>query len=129
MVDIQVQVERLDAVRLSEKATQDTAATYTVNVSLSERERNPSSLSLNFEFELACQPNIAKITVHGSTAITGTRDEIQALLRPADAKSPPTILLTIYDRVYSSIYLLARDLNLPHPMPGLMQQGGSSGQS
>ncbi len=125
MVDIQVQVERLDAVRLSEKATQDTTATYTVNVSLSERERNPSSLSLNFEFELSCQPNIAKITVHGSTTITGTREEIQSLLKPADPKSPPTILLTIYERVYSPIYLLARDLNLPHPMPGLMQQGGA----
>jgi hypothetical protein len=125
MVDIQVQVERLDAVRLAEKATQDTTATYTVNVSLSERERNPNSLSLNFEFELACQPQIAKISVRGATTITGTRDDIQLLLKPTDPDSPPSILITIYERVYGSIYLLARDMNLPHPMPGLMQQGGA----
>lgn len=125
MPDIQLQVERLDAVRLAEKATQDTTASYTVNVSLSERDRNPSSLSLNFEFELTCQPNIAKISVHGYTTISGTRDEIQSLLRPADPKSPPYILITVYERVYGMIYLVARDLNLPHPMPGLMRQGGA----
>ena len=126
MPEIELRVERIDAVRLAEKATQDTAASYTVNVSLSERERNPSGLSLNFEFELTCQPQIAKISVHGVTAITGTRDEIQALLRPVDAKSPPPILLTAYERVYGMIYLIARDLNLPTPMPGLMKQSSEA---
>jgi hypothetical protein len=95
-----------------------------VNVSLSERDRNPNALTLNFEFELTCQPTIAKITVNGNTSINGTRDEIQALLRPSEPKSPPTILVTVYERVYSLVYLVTRDMDLPHPMPGLMQQGG-----
>lgn len=126
MVDIQLLVERLEAVRLSEKATQDTASSYTVNVSLSERERNPSSLTLNFEFELSCQPQIAKLSIHGFTTISGTRDEIQNLLKPPDAKSPPSILITVYERIYGMVYLVARDLNLPHPMPGLMRQSGEN---
>jgi hypothetical protein len=124
MADTHVLVERIDAVRTSDKATQDTTATYTVNVSLSERERNPNTLTLNFEFELSCQPGIAKVTVTGSVSITGTRDEIQGLLRPSEPKSPPTILITVYERVYSLVYLVTRDMDLPHPMPGLMQQGG-----
>ena len=124
MPDIHVLVERFDATRLAEKATQDTVSTYTVNVSLSERERTPSSLALNFEFELSCQPQIAKISVNGMTTITGSREEIQTLLRPADPKSPPQILINVYERVYGMIYLIARDLDLPPPMPGLMRQGG-----
>jgi len=124
MPDIHVLVERFDAVRLAEKATQDTVSTYTVNVSLSERERTPSSLALNFEFELSCQPQIAKVTVTGVATIQGTRDEIQTLLRPPDPKSPPQILINVYERVYGMIYLVARDMDLPPPMPGLMGRSG-----
>lgn len=124
MVEIQLLVERLEAVRLAEAATANTVATYTINVSLSERERTPASLTLNFELDLECQPQLAKISVRGSTTIKGTRDEIQAVLRPADPNSPPPILVTVYERIYGLIYLVVRDLNLPHPMPGLMRQSG-----
>ena len=123
MVEIKLQVERLEAIRLSESATQDTSATYTINVSLSERERNPSAISLNYELDLECQPQLAKISIRGFTTIKGTRDEIQNILRPTDPNSPPPILVTVYERIYAMIYLVARDMNLPHPMPGLMRQG------
>jgi hypothetical protein len=37
--EVKVQIERVEGIRLSEKATEDTAANYTVNVSLREGKR------------------------------------------------------------------------------------------
>jgi hypothetical protein len=123
LVEIKLQVERLEAIRLAESAKEDTTANYTINVSLSERERTPSAISLNFDLALECQPQLAKISIRGFTTVKGSREEIQSVLRPADPNSPPLILVTVYERIYGFIYLVARDLNLPHPMPGLLRQG------
>jgi len=120
MVEVKVQVERVEGLRLSTKATEDTPATYTVNVSLSERERESSFLALNFELELSGQPEISRLVVTGYVTMTGSRDEIQGLIRQQDDKSAPTILVTIYERVYGLLYVISRDLHIPHPMPGIV---------
>lgn len=128
MSDTRVLVEHLEAIRLSEKATEDTSATYTINVSISERTRDPTTLSLNFELDLVAEPQIAKLIVGGVSTIAGTREEIQTAIRPADSKSPPPILFTIYERVYGLLYLISRDLKIPHPMPGLARTGSEVGK-
>ena len=130
MVDVRVLVEKINGLRIAEKVTEDTIATYTVDVSLSERERDPMSLSLNFELALTGQPKISKLTVNGVATITGTKEEIQILLRPVDEKGPPLILITVYERVYGLLYLISQELKIPFPMPGLISSGGgeSKGQ-
>ncbi len=120
MPDIKVQVEKVEGIRLSENATEDTPATYTVNVSLSERQRESSLLALNFELDLSGQPQISRLVANGYVTITGSRDEIQSLIRQQDDKSAPAILVTIYERIYGLLYVISRDLHIPHPMPGIV---------
>jgi hypothetical protein len=130
MAETKVLVEKIDGIRISEKATEDTTASYTVDVSLSERARDPMSLSLNFELTLTGQPKISKLVVSGVATITGTKEEIQSFLRPQEEKGPPLILVTVYERVYGLLYLISHELKIPYPMPGLISAGGdeSKGQ-
>jgi hypothetical protein len=121
MLEISVLIERIDATRISDKATENSPANYGLNVSLSERERNPAVLVLSFTIELANQPQLAKITVSGTATLKGTKDEIQNAITAPDDSNPPLVLSTVYERIYGLVYLVAGGLNIPRPLPTLLK--------
>ncbi len=123
MLDIGVLVENVNAARLSDKASENSPSNYGLNVSLSERDRNPASLALAFTLELTNQPQLAKITVSGIATLTGSKEEIQGAISAPDEKNPPIVLVTIYERVYGLVYLVAGSLKVPHPLPTLLKGG------
>jgi len=122
VLDITVLIEDVDAARLSEKATENATSNYSLNVSLAERERNPEHLVLSFSLELTSQPAIARFKVSGSATLKGTKDEIRGGITAPDDNRPPPVLLEIYERIYSTLYLLAGALKDPHPMPNLLKK-------
>ena len=122
MLDVTVVVEDLDAARLSEKASENATSNYSLNVSLAERSRSTELLVLSFSLELTSQPPTARFKVTGSASLKGTRDEIkEGISAPADSRPPP-VLIIIYERIYSTIYVLAGALKVPHPMPNLLKK-------
>ncbi len=123
VLEFDVLVERVDGRRMSEKADFSTQARYSLSVSLSEKDWKSDSLVLAYSIELASQPPAAKILVAGSATIRGPKNEIQAVLTPASEKVPPPIVVTIYERVYGMIYLLAGSLRVTHPLPNLLEKG------
>ncbi len=125
MAEIGVLVERIEGARLSDKATENGTSNYSLNVSMSERERNPESLVLSFTLELTNQPQLARLAVTGIATITGNKDDIQNAIKAPDEKSPPLVLLTIYERIYGLLYLVSGNLKVPHPMPTLLKSGGA----
>ena len=125
MLQVNVLVERIDAARLSDKASENSASNYALNVSMSERDRNPETLILSFTLELTNQPQLARLAVSGIATLTGSKEEIQGALAATDDKVPPMILTTIYERTYSLFYLVAGSLKVPHPLPSLLKISGS----
>jgi len=123
VLDITVLIEDVDAARLSEKATENATSNYSLNVSLAERDRNPEHLVLSFSLELTSQPAIARFKVSGSATLKGTKDEIRGGITAPDDNRPPPVLLEIYEMIYSTLYLLAGALKVPHPMPNLLKKG------
>jgi len=122
VLEITVQIEDVDAARLSEKATGNATSNYSLNVSLAERDRTTDHLVLSFSLELTSQPAMARFKVSGNATLKGTREEIkEGIAAPNDSK-PPLILLEIYERIYSTIYLLASALRVPRPMPNLLKK-------
>jgi len=122
VLEITVVIEDVDAARLSEKATENATSNYSLNVSLAERDRNPDHLVLSYSLELTSQPAMAKFKVSGSATLKGTKDEIRGGISAPDDNRPPPVLLEIYERIYSTIYLLAGALKVPHPMPNLLKK-------
>ncbi|MGP8057806.1 MAG: hypothetical protein ACLP9K_09435 [Nitrososphaerales archaeon] len=125
MLEVNVLVERVDAARLSDKASENLSSSYSVNVSMSERDRNPQALVLSFTLELTDQPQLARLVVSGVATLTGTKDEIQGALSALDDKSPPQVLTTIYERVYGLLYLVAGSLRVSHPLPTILKASGA----
>ena len=123
MLEVTVLIEDVDAARLSEKATENASSNYSLNVSLAERERTTEHLVLSYSMELTSQPQTARFKVSGSATLKGTRDEIKEGITAPDTNRPPPVLLLIYERIYSTIYLLASALRVPHPMPNLLKKG------
>ena len=123
MLDIAVLVERVEGARLSEKATENAQSSYNLNVSLSERDRSSGELVLSFALELTSQPQVARIKVDGIATLKGNKEEVQNEITAPAETNPPRILVTIYERVYGLIYLVAGNLKVPHPMPNLVKKG------
>jgi hypothetical protein len=123
VLEVTILIEDVDAARLSEKATENAASNYSLNVSLAERDRSTEHLILSYNMELTSQPPTARFKVSGSATLKGTRDEIKGGITAPDMNKPPPVLVMIYERIYSTIYLLADALKVPHPMPNLLKKG------
>jgi ribosomal 50S subunit-associated protein YjgA (DUF615 family) len=122
VLEISVLLEQVDAARLSDKVSENSNSNYSLNVSLSELERATESLVLSFSLELNSQPQAARIKVAGRANLKGSKDEIREAITAAEENKPPQILLSIYERVYSTIYLLSESLKVPHPLPNLLKK-------
>ena len=122
MLEVAVLVESVDAARLSEKASENANSNYSLNVSLSEKDRSPETLALSFSLELTSQPQAARFKVSGIATLKGTKEEIKEGITAPDDNKPPPILVTIYERIYSTIYVLSGALRVPHPMPNLLKK-------
>jgi hypothetical protein len=123
VLEVTVLIEDVDAARLSEKATDNAASNYSLNVSLAERDRSTDHLILSYSMELTSQPPTARFKLSGSATLKGSRDEIRGGITAPDMNKPPPVLVVIYERIYSTIYLLADALKVPHPMPNLLKKG------
>jgi hypothetical protein len=123
MLDVAVLVERVEGARLSEKATENAQSSYNLNVSLSERDRSSGELVLSFTLELTGQPPLARIAITGIATLKGNKDEVANEITAPDDNNPPKILVTVYERVYGLLYLVAGSLKVPHPMPNLIKKG------
>jgi len=122
VLDVAVLIEDVDAGRLSDKATENAVSNYSLNVSLAERDRSSEHLILSFSLELTSQPQMARFKVSGSATLKGTKDEIKEGISAPDDTRPPPVLVFIYERIYSTIYVLASALKVPHPMPNLLKK-------
>jgi len=122
VLDVAVLLDTVDAVRLSDKMNENSQSNYSLNVSLSEKDRTAEALVLSFSLELTSQPQAAKFKVSGTATLKGTKEEIKEEITAPDEKKPPPILVTVYERVYSTLYVLAGSLKVPHPMPNLLKK-------
>ena len=122
MLDVSLILDTIDGVRLSDKMNENSQSNYSLNVSLSEKDRTAEALVLSFSLELTSQPQAARFKVSGSATLKGTKEEIKEEITAPDDKKPPPILVTIYERVYSTLYVLAGSLKVPHPMPNLLKK-------
>ena len=123
MLEVTVLIEDVDAARLSDKANENAVSNYSLNVSLAERDRSTEHLVLSYSMELTSQPPTARFKLSGSATLKGTRDEIKGGITAPDMNKPPPVLVLIYDRIYSTVYMLADALKVPHPMPNLLKKG------
>jgi len=93
---------------------------FNVNAKLEEQKKTSSTVTLSFSLLLETKPNIAKYSTTGAIVLEGSTQDINKRLEINPKTKIPQILFTVYQHVFSSIYLLSSVLNTPYPPPDLL---------
>jgi hypothetical protein len=91
-----------------------------VNAKLEEQKKDTNQVILDFELAISTKPNVVKYSITGNVSLVGKPDDIKKKLEVNPKTKIPQLLFTIYQHVFSSIYMLAANLNTPYPPPDLL---------
>lgn len=104
----------------------DVRPEFDVNVKLEETERGTGEASFNFALAINTKPNIAKYDITGIVTVTGGNEVVEKLLQINPETKVPNLLERVYERVFTSVYLLSGLINAPPPPPDLIISSAKS---
>ncbi len=119
MAPIRVKLGKVEGTRIDTGATPD-SVTFDVDVSMDEENRTNGELTLTFNLTIRTKPSLVKFEVGGTAVISGGREAFDAALEMDEESSVPKVLHFVYQRVFTSLYLLAAQLEVPYPPPDLL---------
>jgi hypothetical protein len=93
---------------------------FNVNAKLDEQKKTSTQATLSFSLTIETKPNIARYTATGTVKLEGSTQDIEKRLETNPKTQFPQILFTVYQHVFSSIYLLSSVLDTPYPPPDLL---------
>jgi hypothetical protein len=93
---------------------------FDINAKLEEQKKGSDQAVLSFELSITTKPNVVKYTVTGTVTLEGSTLDIKKRLEVNPKTKIPQILFTVYQHVFSSIYILSSILNTPYPPPDLL---------
>jgi hypothetical protein len=87
---------------------------------LEEQKKGTNEVTLSFSLAISTKPNVVKYNTSGIVTLAGKTDDIKKKLEINPKTKIPQILFTIYQHVFSTIYMLSSNLNTPYPPPDLL---------
>ena len=97
--------------------------TFDVNAKLEEKERRSGKRVVGFVLTVGTKPSVAKFEIEGIATLEGKNPAIEKLLEVNPKKKIPLLLNRIYQRVFTSTYLLANLLDTSYPPPDMLSSG------
>ena len=116
---IQVKLQRLEGVRL-ETGEDASAVKFDVDVKMEEERRTEDELIISFLLSISTKPSPVKFEVGGVATVTGGQKALEAVLEVDPGTNVPKVLHTIYQHVFTSIFLLSTLMDSPYPPPDLI---------
>ena len=102
---------------------ESSALNFDVNVKLEEKERRSGTLVVGFVLTVGTKPSVAKFEVEGMATLKGKNPEIERLLEVDPKTKIPLLLHRVYQRVFTTTFLLATLLDTSYPPPDLLFSG------
>jgi hypothetical protein len=96
------------------------ALSFDVNAKLEEKERRSGRLVVGFVLTVGTKPSVVKFEVEGTVVLEGKNPDIERLLEADPKTKVPLLLHRVYQRVFTSTFLLATLLDTPYPPPDLL---------
>lgn len=96
---------------------------FDINAKLEEKERRSGKRVVSFVLTVGTKPSIAKFEVEGIATIEGKNPDIEKLLEVNQKQKLPLLLNRVYQRVFTSTYLLANLLDTVYPPPDMLSSG------
>lgn len=113
---------RLDSIQAERTAQRGSSEElfFDINAKLEEQKKGSDQAVLSFELTITTKPNVVKYTVKGTVTLEGSTLDIKKRMEVNPKTKIPQILFTVYQHVFSSIYILSSILNTPYPPPDLL---------
>ena len=121
-VSVKVDVLGLRGVKLGGKE-ESSALIFDVNAKLEEKERRSGRLVVSFVLTVGTKPSVVKFEVEGMAILEGKNPAIEKMLEADPKTKVPLLLHRVYQRVFTSTFLLATLLDTPYPPPDLLFSG------
>jgi hypothetical protein len=93
---------------------------FDINAKIEEQKRTSRQATLAFSLSITTKPSVAKYVTTGVVTLEGDSEDINKRLEVNPKTKIPQILFTVYQHVFSSIYLLSSLLDTPYPPPDLL---------
>jgi hypothetical protein len=120
MVSVRVFVQNISAENFWEigKAIPSVQIATNLNV-VGIKKIAEDMLEVPFVFTINYTPGVAQISMKGKSHVTGSKDELEQILKEHKEKKPPppVILQSISNIVFLESVLICRSLNIPPPIP------------
>jgi hypothetical protein len=91
-----------------------------VNAKLEEQKKIGDTVTLGFNLDINTKPYTVKYSTAGSITLEGSAADIKKKLEVNPKTQIPQILFTVYQHVFSAIYVLGSVLDTPYPPPDLL---------
>jgi len=121
-VSVKVDILGLRGVKLG-GGEESSTLSFDVNAKLEEKERRSGRLVVGFVLTVGTKPSVVKFEVEGMAVLEGKNPEIERLLEADPKTKVPLLLHRVYQRVFTSTFLLATLLDTPYPPPDLLFSG------
>ena len=82
-------------------------------------KKDEDLLEVPFVFTINYSPAVAQISLKGKSHVTGTKDELEQILKDHKEKKhpPPIVMQSISNIVFLESVIVCRSLNIPPPIP------------
>ncbi len=116
---IRLRLNKLEGVRIETEETPP-SITFDVDVKMDEEGRTNDELTVSFLLTISTKPSLAQFEVGGIAVITGGRGAFDAALEVDPVSNVPRLLHTIYQRAFTSLFVISSLLDTPYPPPDLL---------
>ena len=96
---------------------------FDVNAKMEEKDRRSGKRVVGFVLTVGTKPSIAKFEVEGLATLEGNNPDIDKLLEVNPKTRIPSLLNRVYQRVFTSTYLMANILDTSYPPPDMLSAG------
>ncbi len=120
MINVRVLVKNISAENFWETGKPFPPIQIATNLNVvGVNKKGEDLLEVPFVFTINYTPAVAQINLKGTSHISGSKDELDQILKEHKEKKPPppTIIQSISNVVFLESVIICRTLNIPPPIP------------
>jgi hypothetical protein len=114
-----VKLDKIEGSRIDAGTNPDTVI-FDVDVKMDEESRTNDELTVSFLLNINTKPSLVEFGVGGTATISGGRSAFDAALEVDEESKVPKVLHHIYQRAFTSLFVLSNLLETPYPPPDLI---------
>ena len=124
---IRMKLDRLVGTRTS-MGESPGSIVFDVDVKMDEESRTNEELMISFLITINTKPSLVQFEVGGTAVLTGGKAAFDHALEVDEESRVPRVLHTVYQRIFTPLFVLSNMLEAPYPPPDLIHSPNETRQ-